>query len=69
MNVVTPSDRPKSVSNRCVIERSGDVFVLSPCPFDISVGMRAFVTGLSQISLFFLFMLQQMNRFRNSCLE
>ena len=47
MTVVTPSDRPKSVCNRCVIERFGDVFVLSCCPFDIFVGIGAFVIGLS----------------------
>ena len=29
------------------------LFVLSPCPFDISVGVGAFVIGLSQISSFF----------------
>ena len=28
-------------------------FVLSLCPFDISVGVGAFVIGLSQISSFF----------------
>ena len=49
---VTPSDRPKSVSNRCVIKLFGDVFVLLCCPFDIPVGIRAFVIGLSQISSF-----------------
>ena len=27
--------------------------MLSRCPFDISVGIRAFVIGLSQISSFF----------------
>ena len=32
----------------------GDVIVLSCCPFKISVGIRAFVIGLSQISSFFL---------------
>ena len=53
MTVVTPSDRPKSVRNRCVIELFGDVFVLSCCPFDISGGIGAFVIGLSQISSFF----------------
>ena len=37
MTVVTPPDRPKWVPNRCVIELFGDVFVLSCCPFDISV--------------------------------
>ena len=52
MTVVTPSDRPKAVRNRCVIELFGDVFVLSCCPFDISVGTRDFVIGLSQISSF-----------------
>ena len=31
---------------------SFDLFVLSPCPFDISVGVGAFVTGLGQISSF-----------------
>ena len=54
MTVVTPSDRPHSVRNRCVIELFGDVFVLSRCPFDISDGIGAFVIGLSQISSFFL---------------
>ena len=29
------------------------LFVLSLCPFDISVGVGAFVIGLSQISSFF----------------
>ena len=54
MTVVTPSDRPKSVRNRCVIELLCDVFVLSCCSFHISVGIRALVIGLSQISPFFL---------------
>ena len=56
MTLVTPSNRPKSVRNRCVIELFGDVFVLSCCPFDSPVGIRAFVMGLSQISSFFLFL-------------
>ena len=50
---VTPTDRPKSVRNRCVIECFVALFVLSLCPFDISVGVGAFVIGLSQISSFF----------------
>ena len=54
VTVVTPTDRTKSVRNRCVIELFGDVFVLSCCPFDISVGIRAYFIGLSQISSFFL---------------
>ena len=53
MAVVTPTDRPKSVRNRCVIDFSVALFALSLCPFDISVGVRAFVIGLSQISSFF----------------
>ena len=35
MTVVTPTDRPKSVCNPCVIEVSGGVFVLS-------IGFRIF---------------------------
>ena len=52
VTVITPTDRPKSVHNRCVIELFGDVFVLSHCPFDISVCIGAFVVGLIQISSF-----------------
>ena len=36
--VVTPTDRPTSVRNRCVIELFVALFVLSLCPFNISVG-------------------------------
>ena len=50
--VVTPTDRPKSVRNRCLIDLFVALFVLSLCPFDISVGVEAFVIGLSQISSF-----------------
>ena len=46
--VVTSTDH-----NRCVIELYFALFVLSFCPFDISVGVWAFVIGLSQISSFF----------------
>ena len=53
MAIVTPTDRPKSVRNRCVIEVFGGVFVLSRCYLDFSVGVGAFVIGLSQISAFF----------------
>ena len=52
--IVTLTDRPKSVRNRCVIEVFGGVFVLSRCFLDFSVCVGAFVIGLSQISpLFF----------------
>ena len=53
MDIVTPTDRPKSVRNRSVIELFVALFVLSFCPFDISVGVGAFVIGLSQISSLF----------------
>ena len=55
--VVTPTDRPKSVGNRCVIEFYVALFVLSLCPFDISVRVGAFVMLLSQISFFLSFFL------------
>ena len=51
--VLTPTDRPKSVHNRCVIELFCGVVCVAAWPFDISVGERAFVVGLSQISTFF----------------
>ena len=49
---MTPTDRPKSVHNRCVIENFGGVFVLSRSFLDFSVGVGAFVIGLSKISSF-----------------
>ena len=55
MAIVNPTERPKSVRNRCVIEVFGRVFVLSRCFSDFSVGVRTFVIGLSQISSFFSF--------------
>ena len=51
----TPTDRPKSVRNSCVIKVFGGVFMLSRCFLDCSVGVGVFVTGLSQISSFFSF--------------
>ena len=53
MTAVTPTDRPKSVRNSCVIKVFGGVFMLSRCFLDCSVGVGIFVTGLSQISSFF----------------
>ena len=58
MTAVTPTDRPKSVRNRCVIKVFGGAFMLSRCFYNCSVGVRTFVTGLSQVSSFFSFMLQ-----------
>ena len=53
MAIVTPTDRPKSVRNRCVIEVFGGVCVLSRCFLGFSVGVGAFVIGLSLVSSFF----------------
>ena len=53
LTAVTPTDRPKSVRNSCVIKVFGGVFMLSRCFLDCSVGVGVFVTGLSQISSFF----------------
>ena len=50
--LVTPTDRPKSVRNRCLIELFCGVICVVTCPFDISVGVGAFVIGLGQISSF-----------------
>ena len=50
--VATPTDRPKSVHNRCLIELFVALFMFSLCLFDISVGVGAFVIGLGQISSF-----------------
>ena len=52
MTVVTSTDRPKSVRNRCVIEVFGGVCVLS-FGFLIFCWYRGFVMGLIQISFFF----------------
>ena len=51
--IVTQTGRPKSARNCCVIEVFGGVCVLSRCFLDFSVGVGAFVIGLSQISSFF----------------
>ena len=50
MTAVTPTDRPKSVRKRCEIKV---FFMLSRCSLDFSVGVGAFVTGLSRISYVF----------------
>ena len=52
MAVVTPTDRPKSVRNRCVIELFVALFVLSLCPFDISAGVGVFVIYRARSDLF-----------------
>ena len=51
--VYTPTDRPKSVRNRCVIEFFGGLFCVVTLLFDFfSVGLGAFVIRLSQIVRF-----------------
>ena len=62
MAIVTPTDRHKSVSSRFVIEVFGGVFVLSRCFLDFSVGVGAFVIGVSQISSFFSLIVQAATR-------
>ena len=51
VTVVTQTDRPKSVSNRCVINIFGGVFVLPVCYLEFPVRIGVFVVGLSQISV------------------
>ena len=51
--VVTPTDRPKLVRNRCVIEGFNGVFVLSRYFLDFSESVGTFVIELGQISSFF----------------
>ena len=63
MTAVTPTDRPKSVRNSCVIKVFGGVFMLSHCFLDCSVGVGVFVTGLSQISSFFYLILLNLKRY------
>ena len=45
MTDVTPTDRPKSVRNSCVIKVFGGVFMLSRCFLDCSVGVGVFCHG------------------------
>ena len=61
VTVYTPTDRTKSVRNRCVIKVFGAFVMLSRCFLDLSVGVGAFVIGLSQISFFFLFSYPQVD--------
>ena len=51
----TLTDSPILVRSGCVIEDFGGLFVLLLCLFEFSVGIGAFVVGMSHISSFFLF--------------
>ena len=62
MTAVTPTDRPKSIRNRCVIEVFGGV-LCCPLVFEFSVGIRVFFIGLSQIYLFLSFLIVQNNNY------
>ena len=42
VTVVSPTDRPKSVRNRCVIEVFGGVFCVVTLLLDFSIGVGAF---------------------------
>ena len=53
MTVVTPTDRPKSVLNRCVIEVLVAFLYCHVAFWIFSVGVGALVIGLSRISSFF----------------
>ena len=55
MTAVTQTDRPMSIRNRCVIELFCGLFMLLRYFLDFSVGVGAFVIGLSQIYSFFSF--------------
>ena len=52
--VITPTDRPKSARNRCVIESFGGVFMLSLCILGISFAIKAPVIRRSYIVSFLL---------------
>ena len=54
MAIICPTNRPKSVCNRCVFEVFGGVSMLSRCFFGFSVGVGAFVIGLESDLLLFL---------------
>ena len=53
MDIVTPTDGPKSVRNHCVIKVFCGAFMLSRCFLDFSVVLVVVVIGVSQISSVF----------------
>ena len=61
MTVITPTDRPKSVCSRCVIEVLVAFLCVVTLLFGFSVGVGAFVIGLSQISTFFSFLIENVH--------
>ena len=63
MTAVTPTDRPKSVRNSCVIKVFGGVFMLSRCFLDCSVGVGGGGVCHRTGSDLFLFLLSCLNTF------
>ena len=51
--IITPTDRPKSVRNRFVIEVLVAFLCCHVAFFDFYVDIETYVIGLSQISFFF----------------
>ena len=62
--VLTPTDRPKSVRNRCLIEFFVALFVFSLCPFDISMGVWGFCHRTESDLLLFVSKVRKQDRFR-----
>ena len=58
MTAITPTDRPKSVRNSCVIKVFGGVFILSRCFLDCSVGVGVFCHRAESDLLLFLLISQ-----------
>ena len=61
----TPTGRPKSTHNRCVIGVFGGVLCCQFIIFfflEFSFGGRAFVIGLSQISSFYLLLIVELTK-------
>ena len=63
VDVATPIEQPKSLRNRCVIDIFGSAFCfeLSRCFLNFSMGVLAFVKGLSRIVSFFLLQIKEMS--------
>ena len=55
VTAVTPTDRPKSVRNSCVIKVFGGVFMLSRCFLDCFCGCMGFCHRIESDLFFFLF--------------
>ena len=63
MTAVTPTDRPKSVRNSCVIKVFGGVFMLSRCFLDCSVGVGVFCHRTESDLFLFLILIELLCQF------